>query len=96
MRNLFQVGDRIQLSHGSWDMYDTSDVYIVKTAFYLAEILAQAEQEINSTPEYIRLRKPYVTIPMMTEWLMTNLDLDRIKITEIYLGGNEFKKPDIK
>ena len=95
MRNLFQVGDKFQLSQGEWSDYSTSKVYIVKTAFNLSEMLDKAVAEIKSTAEYIQLRKPYATTRMVEEWLLANLDLDKVKVTEVYLGSYAFEKPDI-
>lgn len=98
MRDLFQIGDRIQFSQGAWDDYQTSHVYKVKQSFSLSQKLSQAESEIKSTPEYIKLKKPW-NVPVRTseisDWLINNLDLDRIKVTDIYLGCYDYKKPDI-
>ena len=89
MRNLFQVGDRFQLSQGEWSDYRTSEVYIVKTAFNLSEMLDKAEAEIKRT-------ETYITANDIEKYLLANLDLDKVKVTTVHLGSYAFEKPDIK
>jgi hypothetical protein len=96
MRNLFQVGDRFQLSQGEWSDYRTSEVYIVKTAFNLSEMLDKAEYEVMNSEKYVKLKKPYACIDDIQKWLLANLDLDRVKVTNVYLGSYEYKKPETK
>lgn len=95
MRDLFQVGDRFQLSQGEWSDYHASEVYIVKTAFSLSEMLNKAEEAVRNDPDFIRLQKVIVKPDHILEWLLSNLDLDRVKVTEIWLGFVKYEKPDI-